>query len=81
MDEKDQRIADLEAKLADKSNLSFKVSEKGGLSVYGLQRFPVTLYPEQWERVFEAVPRMKEFLHLHLSEMQALSKRFNKNGK
>lgn len=31
--------------------ISLKVTEKGGLSVYGLQRFPVTLYREQWEAV------------------------------
>jgi hypothetical protein len=38
------RIADLEGRLAKGSSLSFKVSEKGGVSVYGLGRFPVTLY-------------------------------------
>ena len=39
-----------------------KVSEKGGLSVYGLGRFPVTLYYEQWVRLLEAAPQLKEFL-------------------
>jgi len=34
-------------------HLSRKVSEKGGLSVYGLGRFPVTLYREQWERLLD----------------------------
>ena len=33
------------------NNISFKVSEKGAISVLGLQRFPVTLYAEQWARV------------------------------
>jgi hypothetical protein len=42
------RIAELEGRLAKGSSLSFKVSEKGGVSVYGLGRFPVTLYQEQW---------------------------------
>ena len=37
------RIAELEGRLAKGSSLSFKVSEKGGVSVYGLGRFPVTL--------------------------------------
>jgi len=32
-------------------NVSYKVSDKGALSVYGLGRFPVTLYAEQWERI------------------------------
>ena len=40
--------------------LSFKVSEKGGVSVYGMGRFPVTLYYEQWVRLLE---QAKELLH------------------
>lgn len=32
-------------------NISYKVSPKGALSVYGLQRFPITLYAEQWARL------------------------------
>ena len=43
--------------------LSCKVSEKGALSLYGLNaRFPVTLYAEQWERVFAFVPEMQAFI-------------------
>lgn len=42
--------------------LTFKVSEKGALSVYGLGRFPVTLYKGQWERLFERLDDMKEFI-------------------
>ena len=42
---------------------TMKVSEKtGALCVYGLQRFPVTLYANQWQRIFEHVPAMKEFI-------------------
>jgi len=37
-------IAELEGRLAKSSNLSFKVSEKGAVSIYGLGRFPVTLF-------------------------------------
>ena len=43
-------------------NLDFRVGEKGGVSVYGLGRFPVTLYYEQWTRLLEAVPELKAFL-------------------
>jgi len=43
------RIAELEARMAKGGTLRFKVSEKGAISVYGLGRFPVTLYVEQWE--------------------------------
>jgi hypothetical protein len=38
------------------------VGEKGGVSVYGLGRFPVTLYYEQWVRLLEAAPQLHEFL-------------------
>ena len=42
--------------------LDFRVGEKGGVSVYGLGRFPVTLYYEQWIRLLAAVPELKAFL-------------------
>jgi hypothetical protein len=42
--------------------LRLKVSEKGGLSVYGLGRFPVTLYKEQWIRLLEHADEIKSFL-------------------
>lgn len=44
--------------------LSMKVTEKGGLSVYGLGRFPVTLYRSQWERLLDAetVTALKAFM-------------------
>jgi hypothetical protein len=42
--------------------LRLKVSEKGALSVYGLGRFPVTLYKEQWRRLLEYAEEMKAFL-------------------
>ena len=42
--------------------LRLKVSEKGGLSVYGLGRFPVTLYKEQWIWLLEHADAIKSFL-------------------
>jgi hypothetical protein len=42
--------------------LEFRVGEKGGVSVYGLGRFPVTLYYEQWIRLLDAVPQLRTFL-------------------
>ena len=42
--------------------LRLKVSEKGALSVYGLGRFPVTLYKEQWRRLLEIADEIKTFL-------------------
>ncbi|HEY6368928.1 MAG TPA: hypothetical protein VI585_29430 [Candidatus Binatia bacterium] len=42
--------------------LRLKVSEKGGVSVYGLGRFPVTLYKEQWTRLLDHAEEIKSFL-------------------
>ena len=42
--------------------LDFRVGEKGGVSVYGLGRFPVTLYYEQWIRLLDVAKDLREFL-------------------
>jgi hypothetical protein len=42
--------------------VSLKVSEKGGLSVYGLGRFPVTLYKEQWAKLLDMADEIRAFL-------------------
>jgi len=42
--------------------VSLKVSEKGGVSVYGLGRFPVTLYKEQWEKLLAMADDLKKFI-------------------
>jgi hypothetical protein len=44
------------------SRISFKVSEKGAVSVYGLGRFPVTLYKEQWARLLASVDDLRAFI-------------------
>lgn len=58
------RIAELEKKAEGrkKGTLEFRVGEKGGVSVYGLGRFPVTLYYEQWVRLLDASKDLREFL-------------------
>jgi hypothetical protein len=64
-DELKARLAELEKQVDSKKRsgrLEFRVSEKGGVSVYGLGRFPVTLYYEQWVRLLEAVPDLKQFI-------------------
>jgi hypothetical protein len=45
-----------------KKGLYCKVSEKGAISVYGLQRMPVTLYVEQWTRLLDYSDALKEFM-------------------
>jgi len=42
--------------------VSLKVSEKGGVSVYGLGRFPVTLYKEQWARLLDMTDDIRTFI-------------------
>ena len=42
--------------------VTMKVSEKGGLSVYGLGRFPVTLYKEQWVRLLDMSEDIRSFM-------------------
>jgi hypothetical protein len=54
----------------DKKGISFKVSEKGGVSVYGLGRFPVTLYQEQWLRLFSEVDSLKTFIEENKSKLK-----------
>jgi hypothetical protein len=41
---------------------SLRVSEKGALSVYGLGRFPVTLYREQWEKLLSMADEIRQFI-------------------
>jgi hypothetical protein len=52
----------------DEKELTPKVSQKGGCSVYGLQRMPVTLYPNQWERLFAAKDLIMGYINEHRSE-------------
>lgn len=42
--------------------LTFKVSEKGAVSVYGLGRFPVTLYQEQWDKLLGQIDALRAFI-------------------
>jgi hypothetical protein len=51
--------------------VSLKVSEKGGVSVYGLGRFPVTLYKEQWAKLLEMADEIRAFIKAHDSELKA----------
>jgi len=51
--------------------VSLRVSEKGGVSVYGLGRFPVTLYKEQWEKLLAMADDIRAFLREHDGELKA----------
>lgn len=52
----------LKSKKKGTGEITFKVSAKGALSVYGLGRFPVTLYREQWERLLVRIEDLKKFI-------------------
>jgi hypothetical protein len=65
-----ERVAELERKTAHAGNLEFKVSEKGGVSVYGLGRFPVTLYYEQWVRLLDASENLRAFLEKNKDKLK-----------
>jgi len=53
--------------------LSLKVSEKGALSVYGLGRFPVTLYKEQWTKLLAMADDIKAFLEENDARLKSKS--------
>ncbi len=55
---------------ARRGELFMKVSEKGALSVYGLGRFPVTLYREQWERLLRMADQITEFIQQNDSQLK-----------
>ncbi len=72
-DELKNRLAELEKQVDSKKKtgaMEFRVSEKGGVSVYGLGRFPVTLYYEQWTRLLDASPDLKAFIEDNKSKLK-----------
>jgi hypothetical protein len=64
------RVAELEKQGGSRrsGDLEFRVGEKGGVSVYGLGRFPVTLYYEQWIRLLDAGEKLRVFLEANKAE-------------
>jgi hypothetical protein len=60
------------ARLKDKGarGLSLKVSEKGAVSLYGMGRFPVTLYKEQWLRILASAPDIEAFIRENDSKLK-----------
>ena len=58
------------AEQSKKGSLYCKVSEKGAISVYGLQQMPVTLYVEQWERLLDFGDELRRFLKEHDAELK-----------
>jgi hypothetical protein len=68
LEETKKRLAAAQARAA--KGLSYKVSQKGALSVYGLGKFPVTLYKEQWLRLLAVAEDIKAFMEEHSDELK-----------
>lgn len=69
--ENERLKAELEAMKARTSKgVSLKVSEKGGVSVYGLGRFPVTLYKEQWVKLLDMADDIRRFIDENAAKLK-----------
>ena len=68
-----ERLRAENAALKEQSNGRFKlkVSEKGGVSLYGVGRFPVTLYREQWNFLIEHVDEIVKFIEENASKLSS----------
>lgn len=53
------------------SGITMKVSEKGGLSVYGMGRFPITLYKEQWLKLLDMSDAIRAFIAANEAALKA----------
>ena len=71
-DELKAQLAELQKQQGSRrtGSLEFRVSEKGAVSVYGLGRFPVTLYYEQWTRLLGQSEELKKFLEDNKSRLK-----------
>jgi len=67
-------VAELEPKTGRTGDLEFKVGEKGGVSVYGLGRFPVTLYYGQWVRLLDASEDLRAFVENNKDKLKLKQK-------
>jgi hypothetical protein len=70
----DQASKLLAAEEPKRGQLYCKVSPKGALSVYGLQRMPVTLYVGQWERLLNFADELQKFMKEHDAELKKKEK-------
>ena len=53
------------------SSIRMKVSEKGAVSIYGMGRFPVTLYKEQWLKLLDMAPEIRAFITANEADLKA----------
>lgn len=72
----EQELARLRAenealKKSTEDNIRLKVSEKGALSIYGMGRFPVTLYKEQWIKILDMNETIRTFIRVNDKNLKA----------
>jgi hypothetical protein len=60
-------------KAKEKRGTRLQVSEKGGVSLYGMRRFPITFYKEEWERILGMADEIQAFLREHAAELKQKS--------
>ena len=65
------RAENAQLKNKDKGGITLKVSEKGAVSLYGMGRFPVTLYKEQWLRILGNAPGIEAFIRDNESRLKS----------
>jgi hypothetical protein len=65
------RAENAQLKNKDKGGLTLKVSEKGAVSLYGMGRFPVTLYKEQWLRILGNASEIETFIRDNESRLKS----------
>ncbi len=64
------RAENAKLKTKEKGGITLKVSEKGAVSLYGMGRFPVTLYKEQWLRVLAGAAEIEAFIRENESKLK-----------
>lgn len=57
-------------KAKEKRGTRLQVSEKGGVSLYGMRRFPITFYAEEWEKILGMADEIRSFLREHAPELK-----------
>jgi len=61
-------------KAKERRGTRLQVSEKGGVSLYGMRRFPITFYKEEWERILEMADEIRAFMQANAGSLKTKSR-------
>ena len=61
-------------KAKEKRGTRLQVSEKGGVSLYGMRRFPITFYKEEWERILDMADEIRAFMRENAAKLKTKSR-------